>query len=85
MKIIILTIALILVCQLTYSQITTVTNPTTGKTWMDKNLGANQVATSIADSASYGSLFQWGRLADGHELSTSNTTSIISTSNIHNT
>ena len=82
MKIIILTIALILVCQLTYSQITTVTNPTTGKTWMDKNLGANQVATSIADSASYGSLFQWGRLADGHELSTSNTTSIISTSNI---
>ncbi len=82
MKITILTIALILVYQFTYAQITTVTNPTTGKTWMDKNLGANQVATSITDTASYGSLFQWGRLADGHELRTSNTTSIISTSNI---
>lgn len=82
MKITILTIALILVCQFTFAQITTVTNPTTGKTWMDKNLGANQVATSITDTASYGSLFQWGRLADGHELRTSNTTSIISTSNI---
>lgn len=82
MKITILTLTLILLCQFTYAQITTVTNPTTGKTWMDKNLGANQVATSITDTASYGSLFQWGRLADGHELRTSNTTSIISTSNI---
>ena len=39
----------------------------TGKTWMDRNLGATQVATSSADTASYGDLYQWGRAADGHE------------------
>ncbi len=39
----------------------------TGKTWMDRNLGASQVATSSTDYLAYGSLFQWGRLADGHE------------------
>lgn len=44
-----------------------VTNPTTGKTWMDRNLGANRAATSATDVESYGSLFQWGRGADGHQ------------------
>ena len=39
----------------------------TGKIWMDRNLGANQVATSSTDAASYGDLYQWGRAADGHE------------------
>lgn len=43
----------------------------TGRVWMDRNLGAAQVATSSADTASYGSLYQWGRLTDGHELRTS--------------
>ena len=32
----------------------------TGKIWMDKNLGATQVATSSTDAASYGDLYQWG-------------------------
>ncbi|MEN8135753.1 MAG: hypothetical protein ABFS18_09510 [Thermodesulfobacteriota bacterium] len=60
----------------------TVTSPTTGLVWMDRNLGASQVATSIDDAAAFGDLYQWGRLADGHQLRTSNTTSILSTGDI---
>jgi uncharacterized protein (TIGR02145 family) len=53
-----------------------------GKTWLNNNLGAhyanqnhpsynpNQQATSATDYLAYGSLFQWGRSADGHELVT---------------
>jgi hypothetical protein len=52
----------------------TVTNITTGRVWLDRNLGVSQVATSSTDEASYGGLFQWGRLQDGHENRTSNTT-----------
>jgi hypothetical protein len=55
-----------------------VTSPT-GEIWMDRNLGATQVATSIIDAASYGDLYQWGRGADGHESRTSFTTSTLST------
>ena len=44
-----------------------ITNGTTGKTWMDRNLGASQVATSSNDSLAYGDLYQWGRGTDGHE------------------
>ena len=55
-----------------------VTNPTTGKIWMDRNLGATQVATSSTDAASYGDLYQWGRRADGHQCRTSATTSTLS-------
>jgi hypothetical protein len=49
------------------TQVVDVTNPTTGKTWMDRNLGANRAAISSSDAESYGSLFQWGRFADGHQ------------------
>ena len=45
------------------------------KVWMDRNLGAAQVATSSTDAASYGDLYQWGRGADGHQIRTSATTS----------
>ena len=55
-----------------------VTNPTTGKIWMDRNLGATQVATSSTDAASYGDLYQWGRRADGHQCRTSATTNTLS-------
>lgn len=44
-----------------------VTNPTTGKIWMDRNLGANRAPTSQNDEQARGSLFQWGRSADGHQ------------------
>ncbi|WP_445718188.1 hypothetical protein, partial [Flavobacterium sp.] len=57
-----------------------VTNPTTGEIWMDRNLGASQVATSSTDAAAYGDLYQWGRAADGHESRTSSTTSTLATS-----
>ena len=57
-----------------------VTNPTTGKTWMDRNLGATQKATSISDVNSYGDLYQWGRRSDGHQCRTSSTTSSLSSS-----
>ena len=52
------------------------------KCWLDRNLGATQVATSSTDAASYGHLFQWGRGADGHQLRTSGTTSTLSTSDV---
>jgi uncharacterized protein (TIGR02145 family) len=59
-----------------------VTNPITGRTWLNNNLGAEyadstnpkgnfkptQQAKSSTDHKAYGSLFQWGRKADGHEL-----------------
>jgi hypothetical protein len=59
-----------------------VTNPTTGKIWMDRNLGASQVATSSTDAASYGDLYQWGRGADGHQCRTSATTATLSTTDV---
>ena len=57
-----------------------VENPITGEIWMDRNLGASQVATSSTDTAAYGNLYQWGRGTDGHEIRTSNTTSTLSNS-----
>ena len=51
-----------------------------GKCWLDRNLGASQVATSSTDANAYGDLFQWGRLDDGHQIRTSGTTSILSIS-----
>jgi uncharacterized protein (TIGR02145 family) len=59
-----------------------VTNPTTGKIWMDRNLGATQVATSSTDAASYGDLYQWGRGTDGHQIRTSATTSTLSNTDV---
>ncbi|WP_311709897.1 FISUMP domain-containing protein, partial [Riemerella anatipestifer] len=53
-----------------------------GRTWLNNNLGANyanvnssvfnptQQATSKTDHNAYGSLFQWQRKPDGHELIT---------------
>ena len=47
---------------------TDVLNPITNQIRMDRNLGATQAATSSTDFNGYGSLFQWGRAADGHQL-----------------
>lgn len=38
----------------------------TGKVWMDRNLGASRAATSAKDFEAYGCLYQWGRGNDGH-------------------
>lgn len=37
------------------------------QTWLDRNLGASEVASASNHPAGYGSLFQWSRKADGHE------------------
>lgn len=55
-----------------------IVSATTGKKWMDRNLGAFRVATSATDDQAYGDYFQWGRLADGHQLITSTTTTTLS-------
>lgn len=67
-----------------------VTNTVTGKTWLNNNLGANyanmnhasfdplQQAANSADADAYGSLYQWGRYTDGHELREA--TSVLGTS-----
>jgi hypothetical protein len=39
---------------------------TTGKVWMDRNLGASRQAISATDYQGYGCLYQWGRGNDGH-------------------
>ena len=51
-----------------------------GKCWLDRNLGASQVATAHNDSLAYGDLFQWGRLDDGHQVRTSGITTSLSIS-----
>lgn len=56
---------------------TDVLNPITDQIWMDRNLGAEQVATNSNDFNSYGSLFQWGRAADGHQLMNWTNSSIV--------
>jgi hypothetical protein len=43
----------------------------TDRIWLDRNLGATQVATSSSDADSFGDLYQWGRNTDGHQLRTS--------------
>ncbi len=47
---------------------------TTGRIWMDRNLGATQAATAYNDAAAAGDMYQWGRAKDGHESRTSSTT-----------
>lgn len=39
-----------------------------GECWLDRNLGASQVATSSVDANAYGDQYQWGRRADGHQI-----------------
>lgn len=54
----------------------------TKKKWLDRNLGASGVATSLTDTAGYGHYFQWGRLSDGHQLKSSGTTTTPSSSDV---
>jgi uncharacterized protein (TIGR02145 family) len=61
-----------------------VTSAATGKTWMDRNLGASQKATSSTDSQAYGELYQWGRKADGHQCRNSTTSTVLSSSDTPN-
>jgi uncharacterized protein (TIGR02145 family) len=65
-------------CGGTVIPIVEVINAVTGKTWMDRNLGASQVADSSKHVASYGDLYQWGRCSDGHEKRTSTLSTTLS-------
>ncbi|MFA6295109.1 MAG: FISUMP domain-containing protein [Candidatus Paceibacterota bacterium] len=53
-----------------------------GKCWLDRNLGATQVAVSSTDTASYGWSYQWGRPRDGHQIPTSGTIATKSTGDV---
>ena len=53
-----------------------------GKCWLDRNLGANRVAQSSTDAEAYGDLYQWGRLTDGHQNRTSGTTTTLSNGDV---
>ncbi len=39
---------------------------------LDRNIGADRVCISKADSSCYGGYYQWGRETDGHESTASN-------------
>jgi hypothetical protein len=57
-----------------------VLSPDTGRVWLDRNLGATRVATLSADTEARGYFYQWGRNDDGHEFSSSTTSTIRATS-----
>jgi hypothetical protein len=67
-------------CTSTPTTVVEVYSTATGKIWMDRNLGATNVANSIADVTAYGDLYQWGRFSDGHQCRTSTTTTALSSS-----
>ncbi len=62
----------------TETEVVDVTNPETGRIWMDRNLGASRVATSPVDPEGYGDRYQWGRPADGHQETPFSTISALS-------
>jgi len=54
-----------------------------GKLWAAANLGATMIATNAGTNSNmFGFYYQWGRGSDGHQLSSSTTTSTIATSSI---
>ena len=59
-----------------------VLNPSTGKWWLDRNLGAIRVAQNSNDEQAFGDLYQWGRCSDGHEKRSSNVTTILSNTDL---
>jgi hypothetical protein len=54
-----------------------------GKVWAAANLGATSIATAASTNSNmFGFYYQWGRGSDGHQLSSSTTTSTIATTSI---
>ncbi len=60
-------------CNNIKTEVVEVTNPITGRIWMDRNLGALRAATGIYDTSAFGDLYQWGRGPDGHQCRNSGT------------
>jgi len=56
-----------------------VTSPYTGRIWLDRNLGASRVCTSLDDTQCYGDYYQWGRNHDGHQDGNSTVTTTLMT------
>ena len=54
-----------------------VKSPKTGKVWLDRNLGADEVCKTAIDQKCYGDYYQWGRARDGHEYYKSLTTPVL--------
>jgi len=46
----------------------TIQSPYTGRVWLDRNLDADHVCSSLTDEGCYGGYFQFGRGFDGHEV-----------------
>lgn len=55
-----------------------------GECWLDRNLGATEIAISKTDYFAYGWSYQWGRLTDGHQATTSPVTYTGSNNDIPN-
>lgn len=52
---------------LSFETLGRVTNPSTGRVWIDRNQGARRKALFINDHIAYGYWYQWGRRTDGHQ------------------
>lgn len=50
-----------------------------GRNWLDRNLGALQVAVATNDPDAYGDLYQWGRSTEGHQVRTSDINDTLAT------
>ncbi|TVQ44537.1 MAG: T9SS C-terminal target domain-containing protein [Saprospirales bacterium] len=68
-------------CRGDAGRINEVVNPVTGRSWLDRNLGASRPAFISRDRMAYGDLYQWGRFSDGHQCRNSSDTSELSTEN----
>ncbi len=53
-----------------------------GNCWLASNLGTANIAQSVTDSSAYGWLYQWGRLTDGHQITTSTATTTLSSTDV---
>ncbi|MBP9759359.1 hypothetical protein KBD45_06710, partial [Candidatus Dojkabacteria bacterium] len=49
----------------------TVIEGSSGSIWLDRNLGATSIPTNVSDANGFGTLYQFGRGTDGHEIRTS--------------
>lgn len=61
-----------------------VTSAVTTKIWLDRNLGASQVATIVDDPLAYGDLYQWGRANEEHQCRSSATSTTLATTAVPN-
>ena len=52
----------------------------TGRSWLDRNLGASEACKTRTDSNCYGDFYQWGRGRDGHQIAGSKTSSELASS-----